>query len=362
MKLLDRYLGGRFLATFLRTVLALVLLFILIDLLTNLRKDVGRHDIPYRVVAEYYLFSTPQILFRYQLVSLGVLVAGLLVLGNASQHNEITAALAGGIGLGKIIRMPGFIALAVTCGAFLLQETVAPYASQRVEAIRDQYLSQSGKFKRTGVSWTHLPGNWSCHVMKFNRVAMSGQDVFMHSIRDDAVEQIQANRIYWDAKEHRWMLEDGNWYIFDPQEGWKRQGFRITQWPAPIAPEPADLFALEDPPETKSARQLLDDLKRAEARGMPVDPYWVEFHSKFAQPALAFIMIWLAVPFAIQIRRGGLAVGFGISVAVAVAYIIVYRVCLGLGYMGQMPPFLSAWFANFAFMALGLFLYRRTAT
>ena len=122
------------------------------------------------------------------------------------------------------------------------------------------------------------------------------------------------------------------------------------------------LFALSQPPEGKTASQLHHDLKSAESMGVPAARGWVAFHTKFSRPALCFVIVWLAIPFALRIRRGGLFISFGMSIALGLAYVMVYAVSVGLGMIGMLPPLLAAWLATGAFMAGGVYLFRRMPT
>lgn len=362
MTILDRYFGVRILSTLFKTLVSLVLIFVLIDLLTHRRSDIFKYDVPWHVVLLYYTAFVPQMLCKFQMAAMAMLISALLVFGNAAQENEVTAALAGGISLRRLVRVPVLIAALLAVAVFAMEETIGAKANRTVEDIEARYFSKSTKNKRPAVSWANLAGDWTCHVMKFNRVALTGENVLMHSIRDDTVEQIQARRIFWDPEKNRWILEDGLWSIFDPNQEWQREGFRITQWPAPMVEPPDQLFALEEPADTKNAAQLLADIRRAEHYGVPTHGPWTEFHAKFAQPALGFIMIWLAIPFAMRLRRGGLAIGFGVSIAIALAYLILFRVTMGLGLVGRLSPPVAAWLANAVFFAIGLVLFRRTPT
>ncbi|NIA15563.1 MAG: LptF/LptG family permease, partial [Nitrospiraceae bacterium] len=192
MTILDRYIGARTLATLIKTVVSLVLLFVLIDLLTHRREIIAKHEVPWQAVVRYYAVLVPRILFSYQVAAMSMLVSALLVLGAAAQRSEVTAALAGGISLRRFVRMPVCIALLLAVGLFFMQETIGVAANQEIERIDANYFSRSGHNKRAGVSWARLSGGWSCHIMKFNRVALTGENVFMHASHGEIVEQIQA--------------------------------------------------------------------------------------------------------------------------------------------------------------------------
>lgn len=360
MTILDRYLGSRLISVLIKTIVSLILLFILIDLLTQRRADISKYDVPWSAILQYYLASIPMIITKYQIAALSMLVAALLVLGNAAQNNEVTAALAGGISLWRLVRTPVTIAAILAAGVFAMQETVGTAAAAKFDNIRARYFSKSADSTRSGVTWPRLAGDWTCHIMKFNRVALTGENILMHSTRPDAMEQIQAHRIYWDENLRRWILEDGGWYKFPPEEV-QIEVRRIKQCAAPIQEPPEQLFALDQSPEEKTMGQLLRDIHRAEALNIPVGRHYTDLHAKFSQPALAFIMIWLAIPFALRLRRGGLAIGFGVSTGIGLVYLMVSRAAMGLGHYERLNPFIAAWLVNIIFLVFGMMMFRKTA-
>jgi lipopolysaccharide export system permease protein len=286
----------------------------------------------------------------------------LLVLGNAALHNEVTAALAAGISLRRLVRVPVFIAAAFAVAVFAMQNTVGAAANREVARLEARYFPAVKLGKRRGVSWPHLQNGWSCHILKFNRRALTGEKVLMHSFRPDAIEQILARRIYWDQGRRQWIIEDGGWIVLDPQQDWQGPVNRVTQQPAPMTEAPEDLFALDEPANTKPVTQLAEDIRRAERRGMPVHASWAEFHALFSQSALCFIMIWLAIPFALRLRHGGLAIGVGASVGIGVIYLVLFRVSMSLGYAEHLPPVAAAWLPSIFFLVIGLVLFWKTPT
>ncbi len=362
MTLLDRYYIKRLVAAMLRILVSMTLLVIVVDLLLSKQDNIIKYKIPVWAVAEYYLCFIPQVLFEYHAAALSVLIAGLMVMGQSAQDNEVTAVLAGGTSLRRIARAPVLVALIAALGAFAFQDTLGVAASRTFNAVEQKYFRKIGGPVRQGTSWTNLGGVWTCHVLKFNPRAMTGEDVYLHAIRPGRVDEIRADRIYWDETERRWYLEDGRWAAFDPGKDWEVVSQRITRTPAPFAESPEVLFALDEPSRSKTVLQLNADLRRAEGLGMPALRQQVEYHLKFAQPALCFVMVFLAIPFALRLRRGGFMLGVGASIAIGLAYMTVFYLSVGLGYMGKLPPPVAAWLANGLFLAAGLALFRRTPT
>lgn len=362
MTLFDRHLAARFVGTYARILVSLFLLFVLIDFLTIRQDLVSRHDVPWSVLIQYYLTLAPTILFEYQTASVAVLIAALMVIGRAAELNEITALLAGGVRLWRIVRSPILIALLIAVGTFAFEEAFGARITMRADHLEREYFSEFSSKNRPGVSWANLTDGWNCHILKFNKRAMTGEDVYLHRITANEVQEIRADRIYWDPSRHAWVLEDGSWARFDTGGDWTQQVRRVTLTTAPFVETPDDLFALDTPAAAKTARSLREDLAHAAARGVPVQAGWVDLHAKFARPALAFVMILLAIPFAMKVRRGGIAVGFGMSIAIALAYLFVFYIGMGMGQLGKLEPLVAAWLANVVFFVGGLVLCYRTPT
>lgn len=342
--------------------IVLITVFIAVDILAHRRPEIVKHDVPWSIVFQYYLYLIPTVLQEYQVAPMALLISTLLVLGASAQRNEFIAMLAGGIGLARIARVPVAIALTLSLLMLLVGETIGPIASRRADEIVEHYFARNPEGARAGITWAHLPGDWTCHVMKFNRVALTGETVIMLAIHHDTIEQIRADRIFWDETTADWKIEDGTWSVFYPDRGMEVNTRRISQVVAPIPETPAELFALGRHASTFSATELRGAIRYGQKRGTPTTRAQVEFHRKFAGAALSFVMVWLAIPFAIRVRKGGLAIGFGISIAIGIAYLVVYAAAVSMGYVGRLSPPMAAWLANVLFMTVGLILFRRSPT
>ncbi len=137
---------------------------------------------------------------------------------------------------------------------------------------------------------------------------------------------------------------------------------RITLERAPIQETPAELFAPFEDPDRHNAAELAEIIDEAKGRGIPVRELRVDYHSRFARAALPFVVVWLGIPLAARIRRGGRAAGISLAVGLALAYLIVFALGQGLGYAGRVEPPVAAWLANWLFFIGGLWLFSRMPT
>lgn len=342
--------------TLLQALVALSLVYVFIDLFTHRLVDIRKYNVPSDVVIQYYLNFLPSVIQRVAPFSL--LISALLVLGDAAQHNEVTAVTASGISLRRFVRMPIVLSMVFAGGQFVLNETWGTSAAVEAEHIDRNYFSLSDPRDRRGRTWSNLEGGWTCNLEKFNRVALTGEGVLMFAREGDTIRQVRARRMYWDENQRQWMLEDGLWCEISDV----LLSRAIRRAPAPITETPDALFALDKPAETKTAKQLKEDIVIASERNIPSARLQVDYYAKYSQPVLSFAMIWLAIPFAVRLRRGGLAIGFGTSVVIAITYMLVFSFTTGLGYAERISPVAAAWSANAVFLAAGMFMYWRTPT
>jgi len=363
MTLFDRYLIRRLAGMALRVCAAFAGIFVLVDLLTVRLEKITRYDIPLVTTVEYYVYQMPMILFEYHVLSVAMLAAGLMVFGKLAQNQELTSLLAGGVSLRRLAVPALGLALLVSSAAFLTAETAGVEAVARQKVIDDNYFRRVSGSDRGAQSWTNLgEDRWTCHVLSFNREALTGQNVFLHLNEPDRVEEIRAGRIYWEPDSREWLLEDGYWFRFDPNQEWQGSSERITQRAAPFSAPPEELFALDQPPGAVSIGALAADIERAERLNTPTQSARIALHEKVARPMTGFIMMLLALPFAARIRRGGVAAGFGASLAIGMVFLLAHFSATGLGHLGLLPPWFAAWIANAVFFACGTVLIFRTPT
>lgn len=347
------------------TLVAMLLLYVSIDLLTHRQPEIVEHDVPAAVAAWYYVVHMPEVLIQYQVAALAALLATLLVLGSCAQHNEFTALFSAGIPLRRIVRAPLLLAASLCVTLYVLSETVGPPAAQEARSIEELYFGKglrSSLTNRSGVSWVNLADGWKCHVTKFNRIAMTGEDVLMSSLKENTHEQISARRIFWDEQSRKWLLEDGAWSVYYLDQGMARRTQRISQMEAPIDETPEQLFAQLADPSTRTVSQLSKIIADAQRKAVPTTQLQVNYHGKFAAPVLPLTIVLLSIPFATRLRRGGVAIGAAISIALGLGYLVLFSAGQALGYAGQIPPWLGAWLANIVFLMLSGLLFSRAST
>ena len=238
--------------------------------------------------------------------------------------------------------MPIAIAALLAVAVFVFENTLGVRCAELANRVEREYFKRFRLEPGTGPSWTNLGDRqWTCHILRFNPVALTGKNVFIHAFSEDGMEEIRANRIYWDPERDAWILEDGRRIAERHGAGGNgpaRTVERITQQPAPFNESPEMLFALSSrrrpvasPCCTATCSARGDGAAKAASS-------WVAFLTKFSRPLMCFVIIWLAIPFALKLRRGGPFISFGASIALGLAYVMLYIVSIGLGTIRLVAP------------------------
>jgi lipopolysaccharide export system permease protein len=74
------------------------------------------------------------------------------------------------------------------------------------------------------------------------------------------------------------------------------------------------------------------------------------------------VIVLFGAPLATTSQRGGTAFGVGISLAVTMVYLMLFKVGEAIGGSGAVDPVLAAWAPNVLFFVAGLFLLWRVRT
>ena len=362
MKLIDRYIVSRLILWLVIILLSVATLYVLIDLATRTRAGIVEHGAPAQVVVLYYLNYLPLIVL--QMIPVAFLIASLFVLGNFARNNEYTALLAGGVSLYRFALAPIGLSAAVAVCALGLGEFVLPTTAARAEYLEKTYLKSRKPVQEIPMVWSRPDLGCTFIIRRYNPVARSGKDVMITKrVGRTVVEKIEAEKILWvrdgDRSEGNWMLENGSVTQVDSQSE-KRQ--KLDRMPAPIEETPDDLDAGRRSADEKSFRQLHRELQRLARGGLVYPEKWVDLHTKIALPVTNFIIFFLALPFALKVRRGGMATSFGISLGIGIGYMTFFEIGQALGRAQFLIPWVAAWGPNVIFFAAGLYLTAKTET
>ena len=122
---------------------------------------------------------------------------------------------------------------------------------------------------------------------------------------------------------------------------------------------PEDFMRGQKRPEEMSYGELDQLIQNVRRGGGDVQGYLVDLNLKIAFPSAGLIIVLLGGALASHLRRGGVAVGFALSIGICFFYWGLLRFAQAFGHAGLLPPMAAAWGANALFCLLALILLVR---
>jgi len=353
LKLLDRYVLRQFFTAALVSMAGFIIIYIAVDLMEKLDKFLDHH-LPFHIVLEYYINFTPQIIALILPVCL--LLGSLFATGKMSMSSEIVAMRSGGISLYRLMA-PFIVSSALVCAAGVyFNGWILPRANVKVEEILrdyvqediiagqqiDLYLQDSPTriVSMSDYSWGQRRG------MKVTVQEFDSKDITHMTSR------IDASIITWDSARNLWHLTDATMRIFQTdttaeitrQLSGTESYIHFSFLPSELKDR---LLKMDEMTNPELAKRI--NLKRRSGQDVAQDE--VDYQSKYALAFTSLIVVLFGVPFSSKKKRGGLSFEFSIAIAIAFVYLAFSKVFQAFGYSGEVPPFVTAWLANFLFFA-----------
>lgn len=356
IRILDRYIARQFLASFITLVLGLPLLFIITDLTDNLDRYLGR-GLPLGDVLLSYVFVLPQ--FVLWAMPIAALIGTVFTIGSMTRHQEISAAKAGGVSFYRLMA-PLVVLATLLSGAALGLNELVPVTNERRAELLGERTSRAGMMRTNFVFQTEDGQVLSVRRLDPDLKEMTGVVVEQEATEHrPAMHQI-AERARYEAGEG-WRLERGYIRLIDgPGE---EATFHYTGTRLPVLREtPEELLADPKDPDQMRYHDMTRYIRAIERSGGSAAEMRTEQAQKIALPLAIFVIVLFGAPLATSNQRGGAAYGIGVSLAVTMIYLLLFRVTRAMGASGGIDPTLAAWLPNAIFLVAALILLSRVRT
>jgi lipopolysaccharide export system permease protein len=355
MKILDRYIYRRFFQFFFFALMASILIFVTVDSTEQLDKFIDA-KVKWIVVAQYYYLYLPYII--YLTIPVSVLLATLFGIGGLVYRNELTAMQASGYSLWRILGLLMIVAVPLSIATLVFGETVVPAANHarndmyRIKVKKAPGSSQS----RQGRIYMQVGPNEYLKMETYDPQTQTGDQVSLHSLDGSRVtKRLNADHMRYEDSE--WVLQRVTVRDFSAPALAVSRLDSLGRRDLALTPE--DLTRVNIEPEEMNYLDLRQLVTQLQASGVRAGKWVVDLAFKLSQPFATVIIVMFGVPFAAFRRRGGLVLGFGLSLLVCFVYFGFMQTGKILGYNGLLDPVVAAWMGNTVFGLLGFVLILR---
>ncbi|NQT95771.1 MAG: YjgP/YjgQ family permease [Candidatus Omnitrophica bacterium] len=363
MKILDRYLIKNFILPLCYCLFLFCFLYIIVDIFSHL-DDILRNKVPLAILFQYYASFTP--LVFVQTSPIAALLAVVYMLSTLNKNNELTAAKACGISIGRMLLPIFAVGIILSLSTFLINENVVPKSVITAEKIKSDYIERIATENKSLKSIKNLTvygkKNQLVYAKHFDPVnnSLTGIIIFERDKYQHLRRKILASSSVWKGKE--WEFYNGVIYRFN--EAGKVVGSplvfdkKIIEFPE----TPQELLRYELQVGYMNYKELKEYIDRLSTGGNPtlLNSLKTDFYFKTALPFIPIIIMLLGIPFALITKRGSAMAGVGISVLAGLVYYGSIYFSLALGKGGVMPPLLAGHLSNIIFFITAIVLIRRS--
>ncbi len=355
MRLLSRYIAGRFFQPFFFSLgLFAVLIFLgdvfdRMNMLSSSPASIGQ-------ILQYLWLGVPY--WSIRTIPMATLLATLLTVTGFVQSGEWIGVLAGGFE-NKDLWIPILACSGlVAAGGLLAQETVLPLSYSKRQRLWQEKIHpewQSGSYRN--VALLGGPGEMleaETFTPKEGRLERPTLEIIGP---EGVTKELDAREALWLPDQKRWLFRQGVERTKGPK-GFVASSFEEKV--SDLAVPPALLVPNTREPDEMSLWELKRYARRLSHLGASTREFAVALQTKIAYPFTNVVLCALGVPLALRLRRAPKAASFSIAVGLSFVYLFVIEISRALGNSGLAPAMLAAWLPNLIFGGAGAWLLRRT--
>ncbi len=291
----------------------------------------------------------------------GALVGVAMAMTLLTNHGEITALRAGGLGFPRLCRAFVLMGLLGAVASFVLGEYVAPPAVRRARELFAQIgLTQPVMQEQHNVFFRDGPSRRIFYIGHMNPASNQLERVTIWQ-QDEAGRVRGITTAEWaEARGEVWYLRQGASVSLDvdgqqtgPPVTFGEQ--EVTLWRAL-----QDYYASQRTPVEMSAAELGDLVATVGGAARDTHGELVQLHFKYSLPLASLVFVLCGAPIAFRCARYGSFVGVIVAVGIVFLYNGVRSWTLAFGLAGTLDPFWAGWIPDMVFGALGLALLTAT--
>jgi len=375
-KIIDRYVAKNFIVGYLIAFGVLMGLRIVIDLFISLDefaemfgKTVNGVQIGYSEVFNHVVtyYGAQAALFFRDFAGMITVVAAAFSLGKMTRSNELTAVLASGVSLKRVIAPIIFLAIFLTGVLIIDQEVIIPGLSDKLVRRKDDIAGT-----KKMAFWFLLDGQGSL-VSAPNFISASGTLVSPTIITRTKIEKtfvyevtgrITADSAIYDYNNSCWVLNNG---LYLPRQGVRFdtsvsrsqadiEAKAIASYPSDLTPRDIPVLRTEQYKSLLSSRQLAA-LAQKQAKIRDLAQLYSQKHFRITDPIINLIMLMVGLPVLVcrepKMMKSAILKSFTITAACFLITFLCKMIATETMFHRVMPEF-WAWMPIFIFLPIAL--------
>ncbi|MFI3279862.1 MAG: LptF/LptG family permease [Rikenellaceae bacterium] len=354
IKILDRYIIGKFLSTYFFAIALIIVIVVVFDYAEKL-DDFTQFKAPLQaVVMDYYVNFIP--FFINQFSGLFTFIAVIFFTSKMAYKTEIIAMLSGGMSF-KRLMWPYFVsALIISSLSLTLNLWVIPRAQKSRITFEAQYLAR----KRNTTYDRHIyrqiePGTF-LYLRGYNATGKASF-LALDNYTDGALTaSLEAGVAQLDEETNRWTASR---YVTRTIDSLGVETFtHHRNLDTLINIDRIELGKVNEIIKTMPIDELNEFLEQQRHKGSDsIKIIEVERHARYSYPLATFILALIGVSVSSRKVRGGTGLHIGIGIGLCFSYILITRFFEEFAKSGGLPADLAVWAPNVIYLFIAIYFY-----
>lgn len=353
MKVIYRYIVKDFLKYFFPCLGVLVFIYIVINLFDNLGKFLAKNVLVIDIFL-HYLYLMPS--YIALLIPIATIMAVFFVFGSMTKNKELLALKTSGLNLNRLFSLIFVIGAFLVVFTFAFQETIGVWAQTTKYEHQQAKIDKRPKRPPTRRNnfFYHGEDNWVYHIRRLDatRSKMDGVILWQISHDNKIHRRLDANYGVYDSTWKFYSVTKREFDTLGNETVTTHANLEMTE----LKETPEDFLRRAKPLEEMNFLEIDQFVKKKRRAGENVAEEEVELNYRFSYPIITLILLLITLPLSVVLRRGGIAIGLGLSVALAFVYWGLIQSFRAYGVAGVMNPVVALWLPNILFAIVGIIL------
>jgi len=354
LKLIDRYIIGKFLGTFFFSMLLIVLIVVVFDISEKIEDFIGK-DAPLKaIVFDFYFNFIPYIVNLFS--PLFTFIAVIFFTSRMATRTEIVAILSSGISYRRLLFPYMISATFIAVLSLYLNNFVIPHATKKRIEFENKYIRNEFHNMDRNIHKQMSPGNYM-YLQNYSTEENTGYKFSIEKFsKGKLYYKLMAENIKWDSVQKRWKINDYYIRYINDMDEYIKKGKQID---TVLNFTPAEFGRKDNTVETMDYYQLQSYIESERLKGSDnIELIQLEKYRRVAFPFATFILTLIGVSIASRKVRGGIGMHIGLGIAISFTFIMFMQVTTTFAASGLVSPLVAVWIPNVVFSFLAWYLLK----
>ncbi len=358
LKIIDRYILGKYFRTFFFTAIMFTIISVAIDVSENISYFIDRPVTMKQIIVDYYFSFIPYI--NLLLWPLFVLIAVIFFTSRMANDTEIIAITGAGVSLRRIL-LPymmgaGIVVVLMLLGSHLL----VPEANKlRINIINTYFKPEKNQVSTRDIH-LFIDPNTKIFARYYRQGDTSVADMWIERFEDNKLtEMLRTKTAKYDGKTNKWRLTNYSIHTFDgDEEEYVFHEYSPLDTTLNLGPEDfSRVVNQKDMMSTPEINAYIEVERKKGSRN--IKEYLIEKHRRTSDAFSIILLTLIGASISSKKIRGGMGVNLAIGLGMGAINILLSKVSITFAATDSIPAVLGVWIPNICFIPVTIWVMWR---